>query len=101
MAICVECGLDPDRGTDPWEERHRRTSDALDLLHLRPGAQSFNVDVTAARRVAMNRIVRASGIPLAEQVRRALDVWLPAHRIELSAEEEGKRVDEPAAAHRR
>lgn len=91
MATCIECGLDPDRGMDPWEERHRRTSDALDALHLRPGAQSISVEVGTDRRVEMNRIARAAGLTLSEQVRRALDVWLPGNRVELSGEEEGVR----------
>lgn len=64
----------------PWESAHRVSGDALDLTHLRRGAEQVSVDIGRERRVALNQVARATGICLAEQVRQALDAWLVAHR---------------------
>lgn len=77
MVTCTDCGADLDRSLSPFEEEHIRRSDALDEGHLAHGAEHISVDVTRGSRVAMNRIRQSTGMTLCEQVRRALDEWLP------------------------
>lgn len=85
--MCSACGCDLSRSVQPWDELHVRTNDAIDITHLRPGADKVGVDIGAGRRVALNRIARATGVCLAEQVRRALDAWLSTPRVDVEREE--------------
>lgn len=77
MVTCTDCGADLNRQLDPFEEEYVRRSAALDEVHLAHGAEHITVDVTRAGRVAMNRIRLSTGMTLGEQVRCALDEWLP------------------------
>jgi hypothetical protein len=90
MTPCPDCGVDLDRELGPFEELHRRRSDATDPLHFRPGAENISVDVGRARRLEMNRIRQETALTLGEQVRRALDLWFLTRRVRAAEREQGR-----------
>lgn len=77
MAICPECGRDPNRGVRPGSRRHGRV---LDGPSLPPGAGSVSIEIGRDRRAALNRLAM-DGVCLAEHVRRAIDAYLASQEI--------------------
>ena len=83
MASCEICGADLKRGLGPFESPHHQAADAVDADHLRPGAQGISVDIGKARRIELNRIAKATGVNVSEQIRRALDAWIAGQRVDV------------------
>lgn len=77
VSACDVCGADVNRALAPFEVEHRRTTEAVDDQHLAPGAEQVSVNITREGRIALNRLRLQTGISVAEQIRRALDLWLP------------------------
>jgi hypothetical protein len=61
--------------------RNRRT-DATDLKGLAFGAECISANIGRERRVTMNRIRKASGLTLTEQLQEALDMWFEQRKGE-------------------